>query len=192
MLLCDSEIQRALREGVLTIDPEPLEERYDATGVDLTLDDEFLIWSLDELRSQFGRVPEIEIGAFDWSALVTAYTVGVPLNQNGCVVLEPNHFMLGLTAERLEFPPHLAGRVEGKSSLARLGLSVHFAPTLHANWAGQITLELHNVGPAPLSLRPGAAICQLLVEQVEGTPTASMVGTRFQDQDSPRGPSAET
>lgn len=187
MLLCDSEIQRALAKGQLMIDPPPPEERYDATSVDLTLDDEFLVWSLEGLGRQFGGIPHIDIGAFNYSELATAYTVEADVDEHGCTVLQPKQFMLAQTAERLEFPSHLAGRVEGKSSLARLGLSVHFAPTLHANWAGKITLELHNVGPAPLRLCPGNPICQLLVERVEGTPSANMEGTRFQDQDSPRG-----
>ena len=67
----------------------------------------------------------------------------------------------------------LAARVEGKSSLARFGLLAHFtAPTIHAGFEGHITLEMMNLGPSPIILTPGMAICQLILEQVHGVPDA--------------------
>lgn len=188
-VLCDTEIQQALEEDRLTINPAPEVEQYDPTSVDLTLGDEFLRWTTEELASTYGRPPVIEVGLYDWENLAEDRLERVPLNQDGCVVLDPGDFLLGKTAERVGFSYELAGRVEGKSSLARLGLAVHFAPTLHAGWRGRITLELHNVGRSRLGLNPGARICQLIVEPVQGTPTQSMEESRFQDQDSPRGSS---
>lgn len=186
MVLSDEDIREALDDGTLTIEPEPGEEQYDPTSVDLTLHDEFLEWSLDEAEAAFGQA-KIDISEFEYTTLSKSYLEPRPTNRDGSVELEPREFLLAQTRERVGFSDQLAGRVEGKSSLARLGLSVHFAPTLHASWEGHITLELHNVGPAPLVLQPEARICQLLVEPVADTPAASMAGTRFQDQDSPRG-----
>ena len=68
-----------------------------------------------------------------------------------------------------------------RSSYARCGLLVHFtAPTIHAGYSGTITLELINFGPFPILLYPGAPICQLIVEQVSGTPFRN--DSQFQGQ----------
>ncbi len=75
--------------------------------------------------------------------------------------LEPRQFVLSQTLETVEFPIKegsvpLAARVEGRSSWARCGLLVHFtAPTIHAGFKGPIILEICNLGPATISLRPG-------------------------------------
>jgi dCTP deaminase len=80
----------------------------------------------------------------------------------------------------------LAARVEGKSSLARCGLLVHFtAPTIHAGFEGTITLEMINLGAYPILLYPGMEISQLIVEQVVGTPRAA--ASQFQSQSTPVG-----
>jgi dCTP deaminase len=92
-------------------------------------------------------------------------------------------FHLGWTLERIQLPhrSRLAGRVEGKSSLARLGLGVHVtAPTIHAGFGSTdldsaflgnpIQLEIWNTGPVPIVLKTGLRICQLIFEQVDGTP----------------------
>ena len=80
--------------------------------------------------------------------------------------------------------PHarLAGRVEGKSGLARLGIAVHVtAPTIHAGFEGQVRLEMFNHGAIPVRLRAGMRICQLILEQTLGTPVKSYKG-RFAGQ----------
>ena len=82
--------------------------------------------------------------------------------------------------------PALAARIEGKSSRARFGLLVHFtAPTIHAGWAGRITLEMMCLGRHPLRIYPRMPVCQLIVEEVLGQP---IVGTsEFQGQQRPTG-----
>ncbi len=181
MVLSDTAIQQAIEDGKLSIDPRPGVEFYDPTSVDLTLDEEFLTWDLNALVAAFGGAPPIDIGNFEWSRLTEGYLRPAAVPEDGCYQLESGSFVLGQTREKVTFSSELAGRVEGKSSLARLGLSVHFAPTIHAGYSGRITLEFHNAGPAPIKLRPGAPICQLIVEPVEGAPTATMEGSRFQD-----------
>jgi len=101
-------------------------------------------------------------------------------------VLRPNRLVLGRTCEHVEIPlrsdgQSLAARVEGKSSYARCGLLVHFtAPTIHAGFAGTITLELINLGPCNISLYPDVPICQLIIESVSGTPVRN--DSQFQNQ----------
>lgn len=76
----------------------------------------------------------------------------------------------------------IAARVEGKSSLARIGLAVHItAPTIHAGFDGQIRLEIVNHGPLPILLKPGMRICQLIFEQTLGTPD-KVYGGQFAGQ----------
>ena len=82
--------------------------------------------------------------------------------------------------------PTLTARVEGKSSRARFGLLVHFtAPTIHAGFEGPITLEMMCLGTSPFTLYPGLPICQLVVEQVVGTPSESR--SQFHNQATPAG-----
>jgi dCTP deaminase len=70
-----------------------------------------------------------------------------------------------------------AARVEGKSSLARLGLGVHItAPTIHAGFDGQIRLELVNHGHFPITIKSGMRVCQLIFEQTLGTPERGYKG----------------
>jgi dCTP deaminase len=93
--------------------------------------------------------------------------------------LPVKHLVLGWTAEFVDVPidSRLAARVEGKSSLARLGLGVHItAPTIHAGFDGQIRLEIINHCHLPITLKPGMRICQLIFEQTLGTPQRGYQG----------------
>lgn len=106
-------------------------------------------------------------------------------------VLERNKFVLANTIERVGFPLKsdatcYAARVEGRSSLARCGILVHFtAPTIHAGFEGTITLEITNLGFAPFLLFPGLAVCQLILEEVRGVPT--LAPNQFSGQSTPEG-----
>jgi dCTP deaminase len=93
--------------------------------------------------------------------------------------LGPSTLILGWTAEALDLDlrAKLAARVEGKSSLARLGLAVHVtAPTIHAGFRGQIQLEIINFGNTAIKLSSGMKVCQLIFEQTLGTPDAAYSG----------------
>jgi dCTP deaminase len=94
-------------------------------------------------------------------------------------VMEPGHFVLGWTEENIELPTQarLAARVEGKSSLARLGIGIHItAPTIHAGFKGPIQLEICNHGKLRVKLLPGMPVCQLIFEQTLGTPHKGYTG----------------
>lgn len=87
---------------------------------------------------------------------------------SGCPRLEPGDFVLASTVEDVHIPPEFVGRVEGKSTLARMGLIVHTtAGFIDPGFQGKITLELKNVGPCALVLKPGMYICQLSVQRME-------------------------
>src|ERR1700741_4222971 len=105
-------------------------------------------------------------------------------------VLHPGEFVLGSTFEAVDLPDDLAGRVEGKSSLGRLGLLNHStAGFVDPGWDGHITLELSNVNTIPITLYPGMRIGQLSffrlsspAERPYGTPG---VGSSYQGQSGP-------
>lgn len=102
--------------------------------------------------------------------------------------------MLCEVYEFVSFPPELCGHVEGKSKLARLGLSVHItAPTIQAGWKGKITLELYNHSSIDVRLKPsksdsdlGLTIAQLIVEPVEGA-VSQRAESFSTDQETPLG-----
>jgi len=88
-------------------------------------------------------------------------------------LIPPKVLVLAWTKEyiSLDIGTRIAARVEGKSSLARMGLGVHVtAPTIHAGFNGQIQLEMINHGIVPIRLRAGMRICQLIFETTLGTP----------------------
>ena len=99
--------------------------------------------------------------------------------------LNPNEFILGSTNEYVSIPPHLTGRVEGKSSLGRLGLLVHLtAGFIDSGFFGNITLELKNLGNYPIELHKDARIGQICFYKLENTPQRLYgdYGNHYQDQ----------
>jgi dCTP deaminase len=181
MILTDREIQIALERNVIKIEPNPTEEAYSSTTVDLRLDA-----TLSEYAPQGGGI-ETTIDPshpeFDHEAALTRLTIPVQIPQDG-YIFKPKHLVLAWTSEYVELPIHsrVAARIEGKSSLARLGVGVHItAPIIHAGFKGQIRLEMMNQGNVPIRLRAGMRICQLCFEQTLGTPVKGYKG-RFSGQ----------
>lgn len=192
MILSNIEIQRALDEGRLVIEPKPLPRRpaageycpYDTHAVDLRLHHEI-------------TVPQPGPRHFDVaergmvSEAIAGHSQRHVLTDDKPYVLKPHQFILGRTLERVELPtnrgtPHLAARIEGKSSRARCGLMVHFtAPTVHPGWVGSLTLEMINLGPQPIVLRPGMHIAQLIIEEVRGE--IFLNPSQFHGQSTPEG-----
>ena len=193
MILSNLEIQRALDDGRLVIEPEPSPRKlepgskdcpYDTTAVDLKLHNEI-------------RVPEGGPFVYDLqqagvlSEFIAKHSKPYTLTDKQPYHLDRNEFVLGRTFERIELPtnkgqPCLAARIEGKSSRARCGILIHFtAPTVHAGWAGPLTLEMINLGPTTFVLRPGMPIAQLIVEQVCGE--IFLNPSQFQNQSTPEG-----
>jgi dCTP deaminase len=189
MILCDTEIRATLANGQILVLPTPPDEHITTSALDLTLDGgEFKRWKAPQ--------PGIDITVDPsqpgfYRHLSQHFLESVPVENDGSVIITPGSLLLALTHERVELPEQarLAARVEGRSSLARIGLGVHVtAPTIHSGFRGKITLEITNHGVFPIKLRPGMRICQLIFEQVFGTPSAVMTGI-FQDQHSVSGQS---
>ena len=192
MILSNVKIHEAIDEGRLVITPEPLPRLpdgisdcpYQTSAVDLRL---------GNVISYFreGLPLDINLRQGPFARLFGPNSVSQTITDEQPFVLRPNRLVLGRTRERVELPllpdgNSLAARVEGKSSYARCGLLVHFtAPTIHAGFAGTITLELINLGPCNISLYPDSPICQLIFETVAGTPVRN--DSQFQNQQAPGG-----
>jgi dCTP deaminase len=174
MILTDREIKLALSKNQIKIDPPPPEHAYSSTAVDLTL-------------HSIARRFKTDVGAglrldpadpkYSYHAISNLLTEEVSTGPE--FVLEGRTLLLGWTEEYVALPEasRVAARVEGKSSLARLGLGVHItAPTIHAGFGGQIQLEIINHGPAPVTMRAGMRICQLIFETTLGTPEKGYAG----------------
>jgi dCTP deaminase len=170
MILTDREIRIALHEKSLIIEPTPdLAVAVSSTAIDLTLADSFKEWPAKK-----GMM--IRPGAEGYS-----YSEFAKLQQDarGPYTLQPQSFVLAWTTERVTIPhtSRLAARVEGKSSLARLGIGIHVtAPIIHSGFTGQIQLEMFNFGPNEVMLDPGMWVCQLVFEQTTGTPERGYAG----------------
>lgn len=171
MILTDREIQSALHSGQIFIEPSPNVEAYSSTSVDLTLLNKFTTWK---------SIPGVTIRPGK-PGHKYSHLVSMQESKNADQYeLKSMSFVLAWTREIVKIPnsSRLAARVEGKSSIARLGISVHItAPTVHCGFEGPIQLEMFNFGPHDIVLDAGMRICQLIFEQTLGTPDKGYQGT---------------
>lgn len=192
MILSDREIRAALARGALRITPVPGDEAWSSTAVDLRLDKDLTLW-----KALGGHGVEAVVcptsPEYDFHAVRDNYSEPIQVPPGG-YVFRRQSFLLGWTVEKICLPhqSRLAARVEGKSSLARLGVGIHVtAPTIHAGFGykhgdpaypgSPLQLEMWNVGPLDVKLEAGMPICQLIFEIVDGTPEKGYEG-RFSVQ----------
>jgi dCTP deaminase len=175
MILTDREIKIAVQRGLIRIEPEPdYDTALSSTAIDLTLDSSIIVFG-DPIA---GVEQVLDPGENTTSGIIRAITTSQTIPANG-FLLPPKKLMLAWTKEfvGLDIGTRIAARVEGKSSLARLGLGVHVtAPTIHAGFTGQIQLEMVNHGGVPIKLKSGMRICQLIFETTLGTPERGYQG----------------
>lgn len=174
MILTDREIKIALVKGQIKIDPLPDEATsYQSTAVDLTLSPIVRIFKEGVSGIHFDPGSE----DYDYKSVIEMVTTREELTAPFTLVLQA--LLLAWTNETIDIPNNsrLAARVEGKSSLSRLGVGIHLtAPTIHAGFTGTIQLEVVNHGLTAVILRPGMRICQLIFELTFGTPAKGYSG----------------
>lgn len=171
MILTDREIEIAIENKQILVDPVPnLAEALSSTSLDLTLSDTFVEWTAMKSIA-------IHPGSDDFS-FKELRSLQSTLKQAE-YMLGPGQFVLAWTKEEIALPEtsRLAARVEGKSSLARLGVGIHVtAPTIHCGFRGNIQLEMFNFGPHKIVLKADMRVCQLIFEQTYGTPNKGYSG----------------
>jgi dCTP deaminase len=177
VVLSDRTIRRLIAEGRIGIDP------LDAT----LLQPSSLDVRVDRLFRVFrnSRYPYIDV-----KTRQEDLTELVEVEDGESFILHPGEFVLGSTLERITLPDDVVGRLDGKSSLGRLGLLIHStAGFIDPGWDGHVTLELSNVANLPITIYPGMKIGQLsfvqLSEPAERPYGSEGIGSKYQGQ---RGP----
>lgn len=180
MIYSDKDIMEALDARKFAIDPRPDRDDISPSAVDLRLHNVFTVFDSDDDLE--GVEVSVMVGVADTERVVQRYGKNIDLPVGAYLELKPNDFALAYTRERVELPMDLAARVEGKSSLARLGISIHqTAPTIHADFQGNIRLEIANTGPFTCRLTPGIRVCQLIIEELK-SPAERRLQSQFQNQ----------
>jgi dCTP deaminase len=155
-MLSDRDIMRLIYEGHIVIEPHPdWEKAINTNRIDL------------RLGGIFTRFQPIDLPAVKVTEPVPKEAILEFEREEGQeVTLHPGGLILAITKERLVVPEYLVGRLEGKSSGARLGLMVETAAWFDAGWDGRGAMELSNVGTIPLTLVVGERICSFSFEQL--------------------------
>lgn len=188
MILRDRSIRDAIEAGIIGCDPKPnWETQLQPASLDLRLGDEFSafkdksIWN--QTYSERDGCGELGItpGKTNVQGLMTSLIFGGVKNSKGPFI-ERGEFMLATTLETIRIPKDMVGRVEGRSTLARLGLVVHVtAGFIDPGFEGQITLEMVNFGPHRIYLKPGMRICQVCFEKLDA-PAQKPYAGKYQGQ----------
>ena len=175
MILAESELKKAIAEGDLRFDPPVEPEQIGPASIDLRLSNEFLlIHDVLEKNRSAGVESAIDLENYSFDQFAKRFGTRKKISPGDYLEVARGRLVLGYTMELIRLSSRLFARVEGKSSLARLGLFVHItAPIVQPGFQNQLQLELLNMGPAPIRVRPGKPVCQLIVERVEGTGTYS-------------------
>lgn len=179
MLLSDRDIRSELDSGRIGLDPLDL-GMVQPSSVDVRLDRFFRLFDNHKYQHIDPALDQPEL------------TRLVEVKSDEAFVLHPGEFVLGATFEMVSLPDDVAARLEGKSSLGRLGLLTHStAGFIDPGFSGHVTLELSNVATLPITLWPGMKIGQLcffrLSSPAEHPYGSEKYGSRYQGQ---RGPTA--
>lgn len=182
MRLSDGDIEQRLTDNSITITPAPGDDAIAGISVDLRLDHRFRVFSnnsvthldlsgdRDQLERDIDRIMSKEI----------------EIAENDALFIHPGELILGATMESVSIPDDLVGWLDGRSSLARLGLMVHVtAGRIDPGWEGQIVLEFYNNGKLPLALRPGMVICAMSFETLSSLakrPYNKRENAKYRDQ----------
>jgi dCTP deaminase len=177
VILSDRTIRAEIAAGRIVIDPFD-DDMVQPSSVDLRLDHRFLVF-----RNHQRSVIDVKDDMTDLTELVE-----VP--DGDAFILHPGEFVLGSTAERIGVPADLVGRLDGKSSLGRLGLLIHTtAGFVDAGFEGFVTLELSNVANLPITLYPGMKIGQISFLRMDGPAEfpygARSLGSKYSGQVGP-------
>ncbi len=158
MVLSDRDIINALKSRRIKISPTPdLKSQLGSCSIDLRLGDTFRVF-------EHSRNAYIDPTKKDYAKEITR-EVKVKNGEN--FVMQPGDFVLAVTLENVKIPSNLMGRLEGRSSLGRLGIVVHSTASIFdPGWDGKPVLELGNLGRMAVSLTPGMRICAMTFEEL--------------------------
>lgn len=185
MRLCDRDIIKALDDGSIKLDPRPDINSISGVSVDLRLGDRFRVFSSHEMPyiDLSGSRDEVD------NAIQTIMSDELVIAEGDAFFLHPGELALGITYESITLPDDIVGWLDGRSSLARLGLMVHVtAHRIDPGWSGNVVLEFFNSGKLPLALRPGMSVGAMSFETMSGVadrPYHKRKNAKYRDQSGP-------
>lgn len=154
-ILSDKELKKYLNKGKIVIDPLIDEKQIQPSSIDMRIGDEFKVFKVI-------RKPYIDPKDQDD---IASYMESMIIEEGEAFIIHPNEFALATTYEYVKVPDDLVARVEGRSSMGRLGVTMHVtAGFIDPGFEGKITLEISNIGAMPVALYPGQRVCQIVFE----------------------------
>ncbi|VAW77640.1 Deoxycytidine triphosphate deaminase [hydrothermal vent metagenome] len=186
MRLCDRDIISELNKERIKVEPRPSDEDVTGVSIDLHLGDKFRVFSshTTPFIDLSGNREEVN------AAIDKIMSDEILLSGNEAFFLHPGELALGITLECVTLPDDIVGWLDGRSSLARLGLMVHVtAHRIDPGWHGNIVLEFYNSGKLPLALRPGMSIGAISFEPLTGVadrPYRKRKNAKYRDQSGPQ------
>lgn len=179
MILSDRDIKATIASGKVKIEGFDGLAHIHASSMDLHLSNIFKVYEHSKCAILDPRKMETFVNSMRT----------VIVDGNDPFIVQPGEFILGVTKERITVPDDLVVRVEGRSSLGRLGIIVHStAGFVDPGFAGTITLEISNLNRLPIALYPGMRICQIAFEMMTSpaeTPYNKKPGSKYMGQELP-------
>jgi dCTP deaminase len=182
MRLCDKDIYQHIQEGKIKIDPTPDYDQISGLTVDVRLSNKFRVF-------QDHAAPYIDLSGEKESvqkALDSVMSDEITIGENDSFYLHPGELAIAVTHESITLPDNIVGWLDGRSSLARLGLMIHVtAHRIDPGWSGQIVLEFFNSGKLPLALKPKMKIGAISFEVLSGSaekPYNARVDAKYKGQ----------
>lgn len=183
MRLCDKDIVKHLQQGDIKIVPTPEENMISGVTVDIRLGNKFRVFEDHQAPFIDLSGPKAEVTA----QLEAVMSDEIELEDGKAFFLHPGELALAMTYESVTLPGNIVGWLDGRSSLARLGLMVHVtAHRIDPGWSGNIVLEFFNSGKLPLALRPKMKIGALSFEVMSDFaehPYNARVDAKYKGQD---------
>jgi dCTP deaminase len=182
MRLCDKDIEQYLNDKKIIIEPKPDSTMISGVSVDIRLGNEFRVFQDHTAPYIDLSAPKAEVQ----DAMNSIMSDEIHIKDGDAFFLHPGELALAVTYESVTLPADIVGWLDGRSSLARLGLMVHVtAHRIDPGWSGQIVLEFFNSGKLPLALRPKMKIAALNFETMSSSavrPYNKRQDAKYKDQ----------
>mgnify|MGYP000224031410 CR=1 FL=1 len=182
MRLSDKDIEQHLNDERIVISPKPDTSMVSGVSVDIRLGNEFRVFQDHTAPYIDLSGPKVEMQ----KAMNSVMSDEIYIADGDAFFLHPGELALAVTYESVTLPDNIVGWLDGRSSLARLGLMVHVtAHRIDPGWSGQIVLEFYNSGKLPLALRPKMKIAALNFETMSSSadrPYNKRVDAKYKDQ----------
>lgn len=182
MILSDRDIKKALKGGRIAVESpsNDHEKNIHASSLDLRLGKYFKVYE----HSKFAVLDPLKMASFQGLTKMVEIS-----NPDEPFIVHPGDFILAVTLESVRLGDDIVARVEGRSSLGRLGIIIHStAGFIDAGFEGTITLEITNINRMPVALYPGMRVCQLAFEEMSSpaeVPYNKKASSKYQGQSLP-------